>query len=460
MELMTPTPQPNERSRTADQAPAGGKGRPAPGPFGTPSRARMTRIERVRARRKARRIRLAVLCALVLAGVLAYFTGLYGASLSLLGDVYDSVTIALTPGPGFPAALKVTGFVSAQPFAGGLVAVGEQEAAILSAGGNEVRRIQHTYSRPAVAAGNTRLCLYNRSGTELLVESRSKNLFQQTTQDAIQLCAMSPNGTLAVFTRSALTVYDPMFTEIFRFHTSETPTAMAFARDNRQFAVACLSGTDGALGAAVYLFTTDPDAPDQATAVIQNAEGMALRIFYPDNDRVLVVYDTACALYSAADGAQLARYEYGGRQLQSAALSDGGNDLVLLFGDGAHSSQTALAVLETEALAAVGQAQVGRTARGLAASRTGAYVLTSDGALCYTLAGELFDTVTVEGRTLAAVAADSPLLVCEGQVYELPAPGRAAARKAEQAARQAQQASAAQSAAPAAEPSSVPAPAA
>ena len=48
---------------------------------------------------------------------------------------------------------------------------------------------------------------------------------------------MSPNGTLAVFTKSALNVYDPMFENIFSFQSSEKPTAMAFAADNRQFAV-------------------------------------------------------------------------------------------------------------------------------------------------------------------------------------------------------------------------------
>lgn len=389
-------------------------------------RGRTTYMERIRAKRKARRIRAAVICALLLAGVLAYFTGIYGASLSLLSDVYDSIAIALTPGPGFPTNFEVTGFISAKPFAGGMVAVGDQDIAILSANGNEVRRIRHTYARPSLAVGNSRICVYNRSGTQLVVESRSKTLFQHNTQEPIQLCTMSPNGTLAVFTQGGLTVYDPMFMEIFRFTSAETPTAMTFANDNEQFAVGCLAGEDGALGAVVYLFTTDPNAPEQATAVIQNREGMALRIFYPTNQQVLIVYDTSCALYSAKDGTELARYSYGGLQLQSAELSDGGNDLVLLFGDGTHSSQTSLAVLETEGLTEVGQAMVGQIAKGLAATRTAAYVLTNDGTLCYSLAGELFEEVEVDGKTLALAAASDPLLIVEGQILKLPQPGHRA----------------------------------
>lgn len=420
MELMTPQPK----------KPGGG----AVGPredgaqatlFGTKKKpaAASSRIERIRARRRARRIRIAALCVLALAGVLAYFTGLYGASLSLLGDVYDSVSIALTPGPGFPTGFSLSGFVTAKPFAGGFVAVGDKDVAMVAANGNEVRRVQHTYSRPSVAVGNTRVCIYNRSGTELLVESRSKNLFQHTFQEAIELCAMSPNGTLAVFTKSALNVYDPMFENIFSFQSSEKPTAMAFAADNRQFAVGCVAGEGGALGGTVYLFTTDPDAPAEATAVIHNAEGLPLKIFYPTNKLVLVVYDTVCVLYNAADGSEMARYDYGGHELQSADLSDGGNDLVLLFGDGIHSSQTRLLVLETANLSQVGRAQVGRVAKGLAATRTGAYVLTANGALCYSLAGELLDEAAVSGKTLAVVAAKKPLLLMDGSVQELAQPG-------------------------------------
>ena len=47
------------------------------------------------------------------------------------------------------------------------------------------------------------------------MESRSRTLFENKFDDAIQLCAMSPNGPLAVFTKSKLYVYDPMFEKIY-----------------------------------------------------------------------------------------------------------------------------------------------------------------------------------------------------------------------------------------------------
>ena len=216
MELMPREPDGREQENTTPQrpgAPARSAVRPdagepraiqeqAPGAEPVPPRSSAARIERIRRRKRMRRIRAAAVCAVLLAAVLAYFTGIYGASLALLGDAVDSIGIALTPSPGYPVSFTLSGYQNALPLAGGFVAVGDKDLAIYSAGGNEVRRIQHGYGRPAITAGNTRVCVYNRAGKELRVESRSRTLFENKFDDAIQLCAMSPNGTLAVFTKS------------------------------------------------------------------------------------------------------------------------------------------------------------------------------------------------------------------------------------------------------------------
>lgn len=130
-----------------------------PGAEPLPPRSSAARIERIRRRKRMRRIRAAAVCAVLLAAVLAYFTGIYGASLALLGDAVDSIGIALTPSPGYPVSFTLSGYQNALPLAGGFVAVGDKDLAIYSAGGNEVRRIQHGYGRPAITAA-THVCVY------------------------------------------------------------------------------------------------------------------------------------------------------------------------------------------------------------------------------------------------------------------------------------------------------------
>ena len=348
---------------------------------------------------------------------------LCGASLALLGDAVDSIGIALTPSPGYPVSFTLSGYQNALPLAGGFVAVGDKDLAIYSAGGNEVRRIQHGYGRPAITAGNTRVCVYNRAGKELRVESRSRTLFENKFDDAIQLCAMSPNGTLAVFTKSKLYVYDPMFENIYTFQTQDLPTALAFAGDNRQFAAGCPYAEGGALGGTVYLMDTRKDE----YVTIRNTEGMPVKIQYLTNAEVLVLYDTYAAVYDTADGTELYRYSYGGRTLQSAAISAGKN-AVLLFGDGVHGALTQLTILDAT-LSEAGSADVNERASGVAASRTGAFVLTNDGVLSYGLDGVFYGATVTEAKPLAMVNGRKLLLLEQGEVsvFEPPAPPSASA---------------------------------
>ncbi len=99
---------------------------------------------------------------------------------------------------------------------------------VYSLGGTRLNGIQSGYARPALAAGKTRFVLYNRSGNELRVESRTQNLYSKTLENSIYLCAMSDTGTLAVATDSAdstarLTVYTPTMSE--QLHWDMTGTA-------------------------------------------------------------------------------------------------------------------------------------------------------------------------------------------------------------------------------------------
>ena len=121
---------------------------------------------------------------------------------------------------------------------------------------------------------------------------------------------------------------------------------------------------------------------------IRNTEGMPVKIQYLTNAEVLVLYDTYAAVYDTADGTELYRYSYGGRTLQSAAISAGKN-AVLLFGDGVHGALTQLTILDAT-LSEAGSADVNERASGVAASRTGAFVLTNDGVLSYGLDGVFY----------------------------------------------------------------------
>ena len=60
---------------------------------------------------------------------------------------------------------------------GSFVEMGGDSCVVYSLGGTRLNSIQSGYARPAIAAGKTRFVLYNRSGNELRVESRTQNLY-------------------------------------------------------------------------------------------------------------------------------------------------------------------------------------------------------------------------------------------------------------------------------------------
>ena len=389
-----------------------------------PSKANFNRIERMRKRRKVRRIRILVVCVLILAGILAYFTGIYGTSLALMGDVLDSISIAVTPGDGFPAVFDVSGFRSAEPLAGGFAAVGSKDLALYAANGKLIRTLQHGYARPSITTGNTRVCIYNRGGKELRVESRTRNLYTLTAENPLLLAEMSANGTLAVATQSRLSVYDPLFNEIWYWQTDQIPMSLAFCSDNKQFTAACLTPENGAMGTTLYFFTTQADAP---IATVKAEDGIPVTMKYLTRKELLVVYDTFAAVYDTTTGTELAHYDYAGRTLQSASTGAGKNT-VLLFGTPTHTALTGFVVLNDK-LAEIGTASMHTRTFSVSAGRTAVYLLTQNSVLTYGLDGVFYGETPLQETPLAMLTARDTILISQTAADKFNTPPKPAAER-------------------------------
>ena len=153
-------------------------------------------------RQRRRRTVLGVIV-LVIALLIAIFTGAMSASIALLADGVDSLTLYLNRGSGgWPVNTGISEPLQIEELAGGFVELGAEDVVVYSAYGNQVRNFQPGYARPVLAVGGTRFVVYNRAGNELQVSSRTRGLFTRTFDDGILLCAMSNNNTLAVVTES------------------------------------------------------------------------------------------------------------------------------------------------------------------------------------------------------------------------------------------------------------------
>ena len=297
---------------------------------------------------------------------------------------------------------------------GSFVAMDEDACAVYSLGGTRLASIQSGYARPALAAGKTRFVLYNRSGNELRVESRTQNLYSKTLENNIYLCAMSDTGTLAVATDSAdstarLTVYTSTMSEQLHWDmtgTQGTPVRMAFAADSRRLAGAAVTSSAGQLQANLFVLSLAQGDPVQ----LSSGDSVPQWLGWLSGDSVLALYEDRAVLYGA-NGGEKASYDFGGSTLVDVDTENGGVALLLSGG------QTCTAVLLDNSLGVQYSGNVPAASHILRAA-DGFYLLTDSTVECFNKAGEFQWTQPMDAKPQAGVLNGRQLLVFSGNTVQ------------------------------------------
>lgn len=386
------------------------------------SAGRVEYLEQARARVRARRLRRTALIVAVLTAVVLFTTGLVGSSVALVKDCVDTTRIALMPGPGWPQQTGVMEPTQVLPMTGGFVELGGDSCVAYSRTGTRLNSIQSGYGRPALAAGKTRFVLYNRSGNELRVESRTQNLYSKTLENSIYLCAMSDTGTLAVATDSAdstarLTVYTSTMSEQLHWDmtgTQGTPVRMAFAADSRRLAVAAVTSSAGQLQANLFVLSLAQGDPVQ----LSSGDSVPQWLGWLNNDTVLAVYEN-CAVVYGADGGERGRFDLGGGSLVSAS-QDGANAALLL-----ENGQVCTAVLLDKDLNVQYSGNV-PAANQILRRGQNFYLLTDSGVECFAADGVYQWGQELSVRPQALIAGKQLLVLCGNTVQQIAPPEQTA----------------------------------
>lgn len=386
------------------------------------SAGRVEYLEQARARVRARRLRRTALIVAVLTAVVLFTTGLVGSSVALVKDCVDTTRIALMPGPGWPQQTGVMEPTRVLPMTGGFVELGGDSCVVYSRTGTRLNSIQSGYGRPALAAGKTRFVLYNRSGNELRVESRTQNLYSKTLENNIYLCAMSDTGTLAVATDSAdstarLTVYTSTMSEQLHWDmtgTQGTPVRMAFAADSRRLAVAAVTSSAGQLQANLFVLNLAQGDPVQ----LSSGDSVPQWLGWLNNDTVLAVYEN-CAVVYGADGGERGRFDLGGGSLVSAS-QDGANAALLL-----ENGQVCTAVLLDKDLNVQYSGNV-PAANQILRRGQNFYLLTDSGVECFAADGVYQWGQELSVRPQALIAGKQLLVLCGNTVQQIAPPEQTA----------------------------------
>lgn len=299
----------------------------------TLSAGRVEYLEAARARVRTRRIRRTVIIVAVLTILVLFATGAVGSSIARAKDLVDTAVIALAPAAGWPQQTGITDPDAVAQMSGSFVEMGGDSCVVYSLGGTRLNSIQSGYARPALAAGKTRFVLYNRSGNELRVESRTQNLYTKQLENSIFLCAMSDNGTLAVVTEdqtsmAKLLVYSPSMEQQLSWSMTSndgTPLRMAFSPDSRKLAAAAVTVSGGQVMTNLYLINLASGDP----VSLVNQGGVPQWLGWTSASTILAVYDTRAVLYNAGGG-ERAVYDFAGTELRDVSVDAAGNVALLL----------------------------------------------------------------------------------------------------------------------------------
>ena len=384
------------------------------------SEGRVEYLEAARQRVRNRRIRRTAVLLVLLTAVVLFATGIAGSSVAALKDLTDTARIALLPGSGWPQQTGVAELEQMAPLTGSFVELGDEGCVVWSRTGKKLNSIQSGYARPALAAGKTRFVLYNRSGNELRVESRTQNLYTKKLENNIFLCAMSDNGTLAVVTddvssMAELLVYSPTMEQQLRWNMTSndgTPLRMAFSPDSRRLAAAAVTAGGGQMQTNLYVVTLAQGDPVN----VGSQSGVPQWVGWLSGTTLLAVYDSRAILYNAAGG-ERARYEFGGGTLRDVSVDGAGNVALLL----ASGQVCQLVTLDKE----LNVQYSGNVTTSNKVVRRGelVYLLTDSTVESLTSAGEYQWSQSLTARPQALLAdAKQTLVFCGNTVQQVTAP--------------------------------------
>ncbi len=384
------------------------------------SAGRVEYLEQARQRARNKRIRRTAVLLVLLTGIVLFATGLVGSSVAMAKDFIDTARIALLPGAGWPQQTGVSEVTQVESLTGSFVELGKEGCVVYSRSGKKLNSIQSGYARPALAAGKNRFVLYNRSGNELRVESRTQNLYTKQLENSIFLCAMADNGNLAVVTEDVsamaeLLIYNSNMEQVLSWSMSSndgTPLRMAFSPDGRKLAAAAVTAGGGQMMTNLYLVNLASGDP----VSLANQSGVPQWLGWTSASTILAVYDSRAVLYNAGGG-ERAAYEFAGNTLKDLSVDAAGN-VALLLGSG----QLHQAVLLDKSLNVQFSGTVS-SANSIVRAGSLFYLLSDSGAECCNTSGEQQWSQTLAAKPQALLADTKELLLFSGntaQALEVP----------------------------------------
>ena len=278
---------------------------------------------------------------------------------------------------GYPIELTGSGNYSIMRFGSNFSLLNDTYLYTYSTTGAQLYALKHGYSHPEQATSEKRIMLFDKTGNNFSVYSKSSLIYQNSVDDRIVYSTIGNDGLAAVVTDSkrysnVLYIYDDggnwKYTKKF---ADENVIKVCSVGDGNHIVVATLSASHGDIITNFYKYsiTSTEDCVWKCTV----RSGSLPCGMFADNDNVIAICDNSVISIDCRNGSLNNSYAYSG-QLKHLYIN---GDIALLQYNDISANRNVLTVFNNKA-EATAQVNVSASASCVYSDASGIYVL--DGA--------------------------------------------------------------------------------
>lgn len=186
---------------------------------------------------------------------------------SSVGDYFYSMVLGSKRGDGYPYYFESSTPIDVKQIDSDLLVLTSDSTYVLDSTARKLSGFTHSYSNPLIDSCNGRAILFDVGGFSYRVLSKTKILYEGSTDQKILTACVGRNGSVAIATRgensaSQLIVFNSNRKEIFRWDCSKDEIISTDISDKGdRVAVSVIGAENGELYTRVLIFDFDYQEP-------------------------------------------------------------------------------------------------------------------------------------------------------------------------------------------------------
>lgn len=365
-------------------------------------------------KRRTRLRVIAVILVLVLLIIIA-MSNFHIGSRSSLSDGSKSFWSRLGPGDGYPYQLNSSNVDGIGVLHGDIFVLENNQTMTLNSTAKELKKVKHTYARPAMSIAGDRALVYDRAGTRYRIENRTDIIAQGKLHDDEQIItgAVGKKGNIAFGTlcndaTSRLVVINSTYKKrVFVWNCGDYSISSVALSDNGKYAAVTVIGSENAEEySKIFVFDFDYRDPLYEGEFLGNT---LIAVHFTNNDDVAAVGDNGLVFVQGFKKSQ--KVQFKDSTLSAFAFGEDGDTITV---------QARYGSMNTQQL--VGYRPSGREEfrvdypepiKALSVSHSRIAVLTSDTVDLYGYGGHLHKKVSADSNSIKPLIVGNKVYVYE-----------------------------------------------